>query len=73
MRTHYFFEIYTKGPNGETGWDIKVGFVLNAGDRATAVRRIKAKFGSKFDCIISCHESNLFPIDGEKTILHATF
>lgn len=67
---HYFFEIYTKGPRGESGWEIHVGFVLNAGTRERAVDRIKAKFGSKFDEVIQCHESSLFEIKGPKTILH---
>jgi hypothetical protein len=68
--SHYFFEVYTKGLNGETGWEIQVGFVLNAGSREQAVSRIKAKFGRRFDEVIQCHESGLFEIKGPKTVLH---
>lgn len=68
--SHYFFEVYTRGPSGETGWDIQVGFVLNAGSREQAVSRVRAKFGSKFDEVIQCHQSCLFEIAGPKTVLH---
>lgn len=67
---HYFFEVYTKGPAGETGWEIQVGFVLNAGSREQAIARIKSRFKDMFDEVIQCHESNLFEIEGPKTILH---
>jgi hypothetical protein len=66
---HHFFEVYTKGPDGQTGWDINVGFVLNTSSRREAVERIKRHFGEKFDLIIQCHESTLFEIFGPKTII----
>lgn len=68
-QTFFFFEIYTNSPEGEPGWDIKVGFV-KADDRATAVSKIKNRFGKKFDCIIQCYECNLCNLGCETVFIH---
>ena len=65
----YFFEVYTNGPKGETGWDIEVGFVLNCKTRDEAVSRVKTRFGRKFDTVIQCHESLLHPLGCKTTLI----
>ena len=64
----WFFEIYTKSPTGEPGWDIEVGFVLNVKTRTEAVTKIKNRYCGRFDEVIQCHESCLHPL-GCKTVL----
>jgi len=61
---NYFFEIYTKGPDGTPGWEIEVGFVFKALDREDAVSKLKAKFRHKFDEVIQLYQTNLFPLKG---------
>jgi len=50
----FYFEIYTKGPKGETGWRIEVGR-CDATNRALAKQKIKAKF-KNFDCFLQLYE-----------------
>lgn len=52
----YFYEIYTKGPQGQDGWEIHVGHVVGAETRAQALDRVKDHFADKFDTVIQCHE-----------------
>ena len=56
MRPLFFFEIYLKGPEGETGYDIKVGTVRNAKDKKAAEGKLRSRFGAKFDCVIQLNE-----------------
>ncbi len=69
--TGHFFEIYTKGPNGEDGWDIKVGFVFGAKSTEDAIQAVKNRFGSKFSEIIQCHYTCVSPLGCKTTIIHA--
>lgn len=51
-KRNYHFELYTKGPNGEFGWDIINGIVLGAPSEEAAAKLMKAKLGSKFSAWI---------------------
>lgn len=64
----YFFEVYTFGPNGEEGWDIKVGHVLNCRDQFEAAAKVKTWI-PKFDRIIDLFETKLSPLATEKHVI----
>lgn len=46
----YFYEVYIKGPNGELGWDIKVGTV-SAVNLHSAKTLVEKQF-ENLDCFI---------------------
>lgn len=53
----YSYEIYTKHPvRGTRGWDIQVGYVLDAPNREAALWAIKKAFGRLFDTVIQLYE-----------------
>ena len=53
-RTGVFYEVYVKGPNGETGWDIKTGWVKSSSVESSKAM-IKETYGADFDCFIQCY------------------
>lgn len=53
----YFFEVYTKGPAGQRGWDIEVGWVIGATSLSMAKNMIARRFAERFDVLIQCHEA----------------
>lgn len=69
----YFFEIYVNGPKGQTGWEIKVGYVKDCIDKQAAINAIKAYFGKAFDCVIDCFlVSHIEKLEcSEFSIIHA--
>ena len=54
----YHFQIYTKGPNGETGYDIESGWI-KAYNRAQAKLKIIQHYGTLFDSFIECYYANM--------------
>lgn len=58
--TGYFYEVYLKGPNGETGYDISVGYVSDCptddpSGLLMAKQTVARHFGDKLDCFIQCY------------------
>lgn len=51
----YYYEIYTKGPKGETGWEIKTGFVKSMGVEI-GKRKVRHIHWLDFDCFIQFYE-----------------
>ena len=52
----YFYEIYTKNlKTGEGGWKIEVGQIEDAKDRQDAIRKIKRRYGPRFDQVIQAY------------------
>lgn len=59
----WFFEVYTRNPETmEGGWNIRVGFVVRARDRADAEGQIQARFGRLFDVVIQLYRASLSPL-----------
>lgn len=59
MAVAWTAEVYLKGPNGETGYDIECSWVIDAKSKEQAIRHLKSHYGKKFDVIISLYEAVL--------------
>lgn len=55
MKT-YHYEIYTRGPDGQPGWDIETGWML-ADSYQHAINRLKSL--ADFDCVIHLYHANM--------------
>jgi len=66
----YFSETYTRSPiDGEDGWEIAVGFVLDCRNREHAIAQLRAYWGDLMGSLILCHESEVHSL-GRQTPCH---